>query len=143
MSDMQKPPVLTILAVIAAIIGFFSLLRGGLMLFNSIRQLSAGFGGVIELIIGLLSAAVGVLAIASGVAVLRKKPGCLDLMKKYAIGITAYQIIWIIYAVASGRIVGWGSVLLDIIAGIGTFIFIITNMDREGYSLSSEKPDAS
>jgi hypothetical protein len=136
MSDARKPSILTLLAALAIIIGAYSCIRGLLLFYNSIVQLSSGFGGIFELIVGLLSAAVGALALAGGIKVVRDKPGCIDLMKKYAIAISAYQIVWIIFAFVSGRIVGWGSVILDILAGAGTFVYITTNDEVKDYSVS-------
>jgi hypothetical protein len=140
MSDARKPSFLILAAVLGIIIGIYSIIRGGLMLYYSIQQLVAGFGGIAELIIGLLSAAVGVLALAGGTNALRGRQGCIDLMKKYAIAITAYQIVWVIFSIASGRLVGWGSVLLDIFVGAGTFVYITTNDEVKAYSESCANP---
>ena len=136
MSDIQKPYILTILAVLALIIGVYSFIRGGLLIYNSIRQLSAGFGGIFELIIGLLSVAVGVLAFIGGISVVLNRPGFIDAMKRYAIAITAYQIVWVIFTIASGRMAGWGSVILDSMVGVGTYICIISNEDIKKYSVA-------
>ena len=136
MSDARKPSLLNALAAVAIIIGVYSCIRGSLLLYDSIVQISSGFGGISELIMGLLSAGVGVLALACGIKIVRDKPGCIDLMKKYAIALTAYQIVWIIFAFASGRIVGWGSVILDILAGAGSFIYVTTNDEVKNYSVS-------
>jgi hypothetical protein len=136
MSVARKPSILTALAALAIIIGVYSCIRGVLLFYDSIVQLSSGFGGIFELIMGLLSAAAGVLALACGIKVVRDKPGCIDLMKKYAIAICAYQIIWIIFAFVSGRTVGWGSVILDFLAGAGSFVYITTNDEVKDYSIS-------
>jgi hypothetical protein len=136
MSDARKPSFLILAAVLAIIIGVYSLIRGGLMLYYSIQQFKVSSGGILDLIIGLLSAGVGVLALAGGINVLRGRPGCIDLMKKYAIAIFAYQIVWAVFSIASGRQVGWGSMLLDIFVGAATFVYITTNDEVKGYSVS-------
>jgi len=131
--SVQKPSILRMLSILAIIIGVYILVRGGLLTYESIRSWASGFSDIFELCIGVLSAAFGIFALMSGISVLRSRPGCIELLKKYAITLVAYQIIWIIFTVTSGRIVGWGSVLLDSAVGIGTFACIIMNVEVRNY----------
>ncbi len=127
------------LSVLAIIIGVFSFIRGVLMMYGGISQLSAGLGGIFELIIGVMSIAVGVVAVLSGIRVLWDRAGCIDLMKKYAMAMIAYEVIWFIYSIVSGGKVGWGSALLDLGIGIGTLALIMMNEDIRKYADSPGK----
>lgn len=134
MSDDQRPTILTLIAVLAIIIGIFSGIRGVLMIFGGINQLIAGVGGIFDLIVGLLSAAVGVFAIISGAVVMREKTGGVDFLKKYAIAVIAYNVIWVIYTRVAGGKVSWLSVLVELAICIATIVFIMTNDDLKKYA---------
>lgn len=139
MPDAQKPVILTMLSVLAIIIGVFSFIRGVLMLYGGISQVAAGLGGFFELIIGVISISVGVLAVFSAIRVLWEWTGCIELMKKYAVALIAYEAIWFIYAIVSGGRVGWGSALLDLGIGVGTLALIMMNEDIRTYGESLGK----
>lgn len=139
MSDVEKPILVTALSILAIIIGVFTFIRGALMMYGGISQLSAGLGGIFELIIGVISIAVGVLAATSGIRVLWDRAGCLDTMKKYAMALTAYEVILFIYAIASGGKIGWGITLLDLGIGISTLALIMMNEDIRKYGESLGK----
>ncbi len=141
MPKAPKPLILILASVLAMIIGAYSVVRGALILYYSIQQLQGSSGGIAELIIGILSVLVGALALISGIKVFRGMQGCIELMKKYAIAIVAYQIVWIVFALASGRLVGWGSVILDFLVGAATFVYITTNDEVKAYSASNRNPE--
>jgi hypothetical protein len=133
MSDAVKPTVLTLLAALAIITGVFSIMRGGLMIFGGISQLMAGVGGVFEIIFGVLSLAVGILALLSGINVLREVSGCVEWMKRYAIGLALYTMLWLIYSIASGGKIGWLNVLSELAIAAATLALIKTSDDIKKY----------
>lgn len=136
MSDVQRPLILTLLGVLAIITGVFSAIRGGLMIFGGISQLMAGVGGISEIIIGVLSLAVGAVALACGIMVLIDRAGGVGLMQKYAIALVAYNVIWVVFSIATGGKISWVSVIFEIaICGI-TISMIRTNDDIKSYMAS-------
>ena len=137
MPDAEKPLVLTFLAVLAVITGVFSIILGSVMMYGGIRDIVAGFSGVFEIIFGVLSLAVGVLALLSGINVIRGAGGWIEWLKRYAIGLAGYNVLWVIYAVASGRIVSWPYVLSNLAIAIATLAFLKTSEDIKKY-LESE-----
>jgi hypothetical protein len=137
MPDAEKPTVLTLLSTLAIITGAFSFIRGGLMIFGGINQLIAGVGGVFEIIFGVLSLSVGVLALASGINVLRSKPGWIEWMKKYALGLALYDVLWLVYSIVSGGRIGWPTLLTEIAIAVATLAILRTSEDIKKY-LESE-----
>lgn len=138
MSDVQRPLVLTLLGVLAIITGVFSIVRGGLMIFGGISQVTAGVGGIPEIIIGALSLAVGAAALACGIMVLVDRAGGVPLMQKYAIGLIAYNVIWVIFAVVSGGKISWASVIFETAICLITLSLIRTNDEIKAYLASFE-----
>lgn len=133
MADVQRPMVLTLLAVLAVITGVFSVIRGGLMIFGGISQLMAGVGGIVEIIIGILSLAVGVVALICGIRVYWDKPGSVSLMQKYALALLAYNLVWVVFSSVSGGKVSWLSVLSELAICIITLALIKTNEEIKAY----------
>jgi hypothetical protein len=133
MSDTQRPPVLTLLAILALITGVFSVIRGGLLIFGGISQVMDGVGGIFEIIIGVLDLAVGALAIISGIKVLLNKAGGVALMWKFAIALIGYNVIWVLYASVAGGTVSWLSVLCELAICIVTLGLIKTSEEIKAY----------
>ncbi len=140
MSEIQRPSVVTLLAILAIITGVFSFIRGGLLIFQGINQLIEGVSGVFVLIIGILSLAVGVLALVSGIKVMWDKTGGMPLLQKYAIALIVYNIIWVVYSSVAGGKISWLSLLAELAIGILTIGLIKTNEDIKAYleSLSQQ-----
>jgi len=138
MSDVQRPLILTLLGVLAIITGVFSIVRGGLMIFGGINQLAAGVGGIPEIIIGVLSLAVGAVTLACGIMVLIDRSGGIPLMQKYAIGLIAYNVIWVVFAIASGGKISWVSVIFETVICLITLSLIRTNDEIKAYLASFE-----
>ncbi|MBN2078891.1 MAG: hypothetical protein JW838_07985 [Spirochaetes bacterium] len=134
MADTQRPPLLTLLAVLALVVGVFSFIRGGLLIFGGVTQVMAGVGGVFEIIFGILSLAVSVLAFLCGLAVLREKAGGVRTMKLYALALGTYNLLWVIYSIASGGRVSWYSVVSEILIAAVTFWILMTGEDLASYS---------
>ena len=137
MPDAEKPLVLTFLAVLAVITGVFSAIRGGLMIFGGINQLIAGVGGVFEILYGVLSLAVGVLALLSGINMIRGAGGWIEWLKRFAVGLASYNLLWVIYSLASGGRVSWLNVLTELAIALVTLAFLKTSEDIKKY-LESE-----
>ena len=133
MSDVQRPLILTLLGVLAIITGVFSAIRGGLMIFGGISQITGGVGGVPEIIIGVLSLAVGAAALASGIMTLIDKAPGIPLMQKYAIALVAYNVIWVVFSIATGGKISWLSVIFETAIGIVTFGMIRSNEEVKAY----------
>jgi hypothetical protein len=129
----QRPSAISILSILAIVIGVYMIVRAGPLGYESIRFWSTGFDSVFELCMGVLSAAFGIFALITGVMVLRARKGCIVFLSKYSILLIAYQIIWVIFAIGTGKTVGWGTVVLDAAVGIGTLIFILTNEEIRNY----------
>ncbi|OHD66644.1 MAG: hypothetical protein A2176_05110 [Spirochaetes bacterium RBG_13_51_14] len=136
MSDIQKPTVLNLLAVLALITGVFSSIRGGLMIFGGISQIIGDVGGVFEIIIGVASLGVGVIAFISGIKVLWDRAGGIAIIKMYAIGLIGYNVLWVVYTVAAGGKVSWLSVVSELVIGAATIALIMTNEEVSKYSES-------
>jgi hypothetical protein len=128
-----KPEILTVLSILAIVIGVYMIIRAGPLGYESIRLWSTDFDSIVELCMGVLSAAFGIFALITGVMVLRAKKGCIAFLSKYSILLIAYQIIWVVFAIGTGKIVGWGTVILDAAVGIGTFILILINEEIRKY----------
>ena len=139
MSDVQRPSVITLLAVLAIITGVFSLIRGGLMIFGGISQLMAGVGGVFVLIIGILSLAVGAMALVSGIKVIWNKTGGIALMQKYAFALIGYNVIWVVYSIATGGKIGWMNLISELAICIITLALIKTSEEVKAYLESVAK----
>jgi len=133
MSDVQRPIVATLLAILAIITGVFSIIRGGLLIFHGINQLIEGVSGVFVLIIGILSLAVGGLALLSGIKVMWDKAGGIAMMQKYAIALIGYNVIWVIYSTVAGGKIYWPLTLSEFAIGIITLWLIKTNEDIKAY----------
>ena len=133
MSDVQRPSVVTLLAVLAIITGVFSFIRGGLMIFHGISQLVDGVGGVFILIIGIVSLAVGALALVSGIKVIWNKTGCIALMQKYAFALIGYNVIRVVYSIATGGKIGWMNLFSELAIGIITLALIKTSEEIKAY----------
>jgi hypothetical protein len=133
MSDAERPLVLTLLAALAIITGVFSMIRGGLMIFGGISQIIAGVGGAGEIVYGVLSLAVGVLALLSGINVMRGASGWIEWMKRYAIGLAGYNALWVIYAMAAGGKLSWLNVLSELAIAIATLALLKTSEDIKKY----------
>lgn len=133
MSDVQRPLILTLLGVLALITGVFSAIRGGLMIYGGITQLMAGVGGVAEIIIGVLSLAVGAAALICGIMVLVDRSGGVALMQKYAIALIAYNVIWVVFSIASGGKISWLSVIFETAICAVTLAMIKTNEEIKSY----------
>jgi hypothetical protein len=133
MSDTPKPLVLTLLATVAIITGVFSVIHGVLMIAGGINQLLSGVGGMFQILFGVLILAVGVLALMSGIMVLKGRSGGIEWMKRYAIGLALYNLLWVIYASVSGEKVSWLLVILQLgIAGV-TVAMLKTNEEIQKY----------
>lgn len=133
MSDIQRPPVLTLLAILAVITGAFSLIRGALLIFGGISQLVDGYGGIPEIIIGVLCLAVGALAVISGARVLLNKKGGVALMWKFAIALIVYTLVWVVYSNITGGKVSWLSALTELAIGGVTLGLIKTSEEIKAY----------
>jgi hypothetical protein len=133
MSDVQRPPVLTLLAVLAIITGIFSLIRGGLLIFGGISQVMDGVVGIAEILIGVLGLAVAVLGIISGARVLLNKAGGVALLWKFAIAMLGYTLIWVIYRSVTGGMVSWISVLVELAISAVTLAIIKTGEEIKAY----------
>ncbi|TFH38712.1 MAG: hypothetical protein E4G96_10090 [Chrysiogenales bacterium] len=134
MSESQRPPLLTMLAILALVVGVFSLIRGGLLIFGGISQVIAGVGGVFEIIIGILSLGVATLALMGGILVFREKTGGIASMKLYAATLAAYNLIWVIYSIASGGRVSWYSVVSEFLIAGATIWILMTNEEVASHS---------
>lgn len=137
MSDTPRPLVLTLLATLAIITGVFSIIHGVLMISGGISQLMSGVGGMFLIIFGVLILAVAVLGLSSGILVLRDKPGGIEWMKKYAVGLALYNVLWVIYANVTGEKVSWLLVILQLGIAGATLAMIKTNEEIKKY-LESE-----
>jgi hypothetical protein len=133
MSDIQRPSIVTLLAILAIITGVFSIIRSGLLIFQGINLQIEGVSGVFVLIIGILSLAVGVLALVSGIRVMWDNTGGMALMQKYAIALIGYNIIWIIYSSVAGGKISWLSLISELAIGIITIGLIKTSEDIKAY----------
>ncbi|MBN2161247.1 MAG: hypothetical protein JW807_17800 [Spirochaetes bacterium] len=133
MPDVQKPMLLTLLAVLAIIVGVFSSIRGGLMIFGGISQIMAGVGGVFEIILGVLSLAVGLAALVCGIMVIWDKAGGTGLMLIYAIALIGYNAIWVVYSIATGGKISWLSVISELLIGAVTIFQLRINEDILSY----------
>jgi hypothetical protein len=137
MSESVKPTVLTLLALLAVVTGIFSLIRGALMIFGGISQLMAGVGGVFEIIFGILSLAVGVMALAGGIKALRGASGWVGWINRYAAGLALYNVLWLVYSLASGGKISWLTVMTEVAIAGATLAIIRTSEDIRKY-LESE-----
>lgn len=133
MADVQRPGVVTLLAILAIITGVFSIIRSALLIFQGINYLIEGVSGVFVLIIGILSLAVGLLALVSGIKVMWDKTGGISLMQKYAIALIVYNVIWVIYSSVAGGKISWLNLLSELAIGIITIGLIKTNEDIKAY----------
>ena len=133
MSDTTKPLILTLLAMLAIITGAFSVIHGVLMIAGGINQLLSGVGGVFLVIFGILILAVGVLALMSGIMVFRGKPAGIEWMKRYAVGLAVYNVLWVIYASVTGEKVSWLLVILQLGIAGATLAMLKTNEEIKKY----------
>ncbi len=134
MADTQRPPLLTLLAVLALVVGVFAFIRGGLLIFGGVTQVVAGVGGIFEIIFGILSLAVSVLAFLCGLGVLREKAGGVRMMKLYALALGGYNLLWVVYSLVSGGRVSWYSAVSEILIAVFTFWILMTGEDLASYS---------
>lgn len=134
MADTQRPPLLTLLAVLALVVGVFSFIRGGLLIFGGVTQIVAGVGGIFEIIFGILSLAVSVLAFLCGLWVLREKTEGVRMMKLYAIALGGYNLLWIVYSIVSGGRVSWYSAVSELLIAAVTFWILMTGEDLASHS---------
>lgn len=139
MPDVQRPMLLTLLALLAIIVGVFSSIRGGLMIFGGISQIMAGVGGVSEIILGALSLVAGMLALVCGIMVMWDKAGGPGLMLVYAIALAGYNVIWVIHAVATGGKISWLSVISELLIAAATVVQLRINEDILAYRESITK----
>jgi hypothetical protein len=133
MPDVQRPSVITLLAVLAIITGVFSNIRGGLTIFSGISQIVDGVGGVFVLIIGILSLAVGAVALVSGIKVIWNKTGGIVLLQMYAFALIGYNVIWVIYSFATGGKIGWMNLISELAICIITLALIKTSEEVKAY----------
>lgn len=138
MSDIQRPPVLTLLAVLAVVTGAFSLIRGGLLIFGGISQLMDGYGGAPEIVIGVLALGVGLLAVISGTMVLLNRKEGVPLLWKFGIALIVYSLVWVVYANVTGGKVSWVSVLTELAIGAMTLGMIKTSEEIRAYLASMQ-----
>ncbi len=138
MSDIQRPPVLTLLAVLAVVTGAFSLIRGGLLIFGGISQLMDGYGGAPEIVIGVLALGVGLLAVISGAMVLLNRKEGVPLLWKFGIALIVYSLVWVVYANVTGGKVSWVSVLTELAIGAMTLGMIKTGKEIQAYLASMQ-----
>lgn len=139
MPDVQRPMLLTLLAVLAIIVGVFSSIRGGLLIFGGISQIMAGVGGVFDIILGGLSLAVGILALVSGIMVMWDRASGTGLMFVYAVALACYNVIWVVYSIATGGRVGWLSVISELLIAAATIVQLRINEDIQAYRESVRK----
>ena len=134
MADTPRPQILTLMAIRALVVGVFSFIRGGLLVFGGASQAAAGVGGVFEILFGIMSLAVAVLALLCGLGVLREKAGGIRMMKLYALALGAYNLLWVIYSVASGGRVSWYSTVSEILIAGVTLWLLMTSEELTSYS---------
>lgn len=133
MSDIQRPPVLTLLAILALVTGAFSLIRAALLIFGGIRQVTDGYGGIPEIVIGALGLGLGVLAAAAGVMVLLNRAGGVAMMWRFAIVLIGYTLVWVIYVSITGGMVSWLSSLTELAIGAVTLGLVKTSEEIKTY----------
>jgi len=138
MADVQRPTVLTILAVLAIIGGVFSAIGAVLLIIGTIAIVisgAAGLTGILSLVIALISVGIGIVGLIAGIAVMGNKKTGVDLMKKYAMANIAYQVVFVIYTlvVLSGA-VSWSSVVIGLAISGAILYFLMMNEGVKSYA---------
>jgi|GEM_PF-1294808 len=139
MSEVKRPTLLTVLAVLAIIGGVFSCIGAILVLIGIAAIFATGAGsGIAILISGIISCAVGIYGLLAGIKVMGNKPKCLEMMKYFAIGSIAANILTTISYKIAGLPISWGGLIVGLAIGGAILAYIMTNKEVQewGNSLS-------
>jgi len=144
MSDIKRPALLTVLALVIFILGFFEILFGAFPLALNIKTadpaLLENSMQLTTLIFNAVKILIGLIGMASGIAVLRNKRSGISIMKKYAFASIIYQIVFVTYQLSYDSKIRWEYIVASLTIIMIILYFLITNDKVKNYSESLIEP---
>ncbi len=132
MSDVQRPTVLTVLAVLTIIWGVFGIIA------NIIVVAAGAIAGAFILILGLAGLAIAVVSLLAGIGLLGNKKLGINMLRIYAFSALGYQALYIIYYLIKGLPIGWASTAIGIAIPAAILYMLLKNEEVISYGNSLE-----
>ncbi len=132
MADVQRPTILTVLAVLTIIWGVFGIIA-------NIVVIAAGtIAGAFILILGLIGLAIAIISLLAGIGLLGNKKLGINMLRIYAYSALGYQFLYIVYYLMKGLPIGWTSTIIGITIPAAIIYLLLKNEEVISYGNSLE-----